>query len=111
MQAFRRGTPYQWFNIYIGGVARACPQRFLNGSWVTAIRKQGWALLPTWVGPQPPCSLFVPHFSSNAAAAYHQGLEEAVSAYVALNRRGHNEIWNGVTLNVDSNGSDGPVDG
>jgi len=86
MRAFKRGTPYRWFNIYIGGSARACPQPNLTRSWIAAVRKQGWDLLPTWVGPQPPCSGFSPNFSSNVGTAYRQGLGEARSAYVAIGR-------------------------
>jgi hypothetical protein len=44
---------------------------------------QGWRLIPTWVGPQSPCSTFSKRFSGDAALARNQGLAEADAAAAA----------------------------
>jgi hypothetical protein len=41
--------------IYIGGSNMACDYGNLNPSWVQAVTKMGWGLLPVYVGPQAPC--------------------------------------------------------
>ena len=63
MQTWRTSSPYRDANIYYGGSARACSQTNLTPSWVSAVFQQGWRLIPTWVGPQAPCSSFGNKFS------------------------------------------------
>jgi uncharacterized protein YraI len=48
-------SPYRAIGVYIGGVNRGCNQPQLTASWVTAVAKRGWRLLPIYVGLQPPC--------------------------------------------------------
>jgi len=48
-------SPYRAVGIYIGGVSRTCAQPQLTASWVTAVSKLGWRLLPIYKGRQPPC--------------------------------------------------------
>ena len=49
-------SPYRAVNIYMGGVDRACKaQPNLNAQWVQTVTKEGWALIPTYVGLQAPC--------------------------------------------------------
>ncbi|GAA4492100.1 hypothetical protein GCM10023191_027410 [Actinoallomurus oryzae] len=55
-------------NIYIGGPARACPDGRLSRRWVRAVRAMGWRLIPTYVGPQAPCTSSRPRFSPSTAA-------------------------------------------
>jgi Domain of unknown function (DUF1906) len=55
-------------NIYIGGPARACPDGRLSRRWVAAVRAMGWRLIPTYVGPQAPCTSARPRFSGATAA-------------------------------------------
>ena len=33
-----------------------CPQTNLKKTWVSDAKRQGWGLIPTWVGPQAPCA-------------------------------------------------------
>ena len=84
MQAFWNGTPYWWFNIYLGGSMRACANSNLNAAWISQIRGMGWKLLPTWVGPQAPCSGYSSRFSYDLGTAYNQGYNEAAAAYSAI---------------------------
>lgn len=72
-------------NIYIGGPARACPDGRLSRRWVEAVRAMGWRLIPTYVGPQAPCTSQRPRFSGASAAIDGQvSAVDAVSRAVAL---------------------------
>jgi hypothetical protein len=44
--------------IYLGGPEAACGWGNLSAAWVRAAVHMGWALIPTYVGPQAPCSEF-----------------------------------------------------
>jgi hypothetical protein len=68
-------------NIYIGGPARACADGRLSRRWVDAVRAMGWRLIPTYVGPQAPCTSSRPRFSLATAALAGQ-----LSAVDAANR-------------------------
>lgn len=80
LQSWWNNSPYQAVNLYIGGVARACPNPALTASYVNQIRQQGWAFIPTWVGPQAPCTTFNNRFSSDVNTAFVQGKDEAYLA-------------------------------
>ena len=80
MQTWRTSSPYRDANIYHGGSARGCSQPNLTASWVSAVFQQGWRLIPTWVGPQAPCTSFARRFSLDPATARSQGLAEADAA-------------------------------
>jgi hypothetical protein len=72
-------------NIYIGGPARACPDGRLSRRWVSAVRAMGWRLIPTYVGPQAPCTSSRPRFSAGSAAVAGQlSAVDAVDRAVAL---------------------------
>ena len=49
---------YHAIAVYIGGVNRACSQPALTASWVAAVSKRKWRLLPVYVGLQPPCVIW-----------------------------------------------------
>jgi hypothetical protein len=68
-------------NIYIGGPARACSDGRLSRRWVAAVQAMGWRLIPTYVGPQAPCTSSRPRFSAATAALAGQ-----LSAVDAVNR-------------------------
>jgi hypothetical protein len=80
MQTWKSSSPYKDANIYYGGAARACAQVNLNANWVSTVFQQGWRLIPTWVGPQAPCTRFGTQFSSNPTTARSQGQDEADAA-------------------------------
>ena len=77
MQTWWDHSPYANANIYFGGAARACSQRNLDADWVATVFEQGWQLIPTWVGPQAPCTPFIRRFSSEPAEARADALAEA----------------------------------
>jgi hypothetical protein len=56
MQAWRKS--YSAAAIYIGGADMACGYGNLSASWVHAVRKMGWSLIPIYVGLQAPCNSF-----------------------------------------------------
>jgi hypothetical protein len=83
MQTWRSYGPYKDANVYFGGSARACAQTYLNASWVSSAFAQGWRLIPTWVGPQAPCSTLGNRFSDDPATARNQAVSEADAAVAA----------------------------
>ena len=83
MQTWWDHSPYADANIYFGGSARACSQVNLDAGWVATVFDQGWRLIPTWVGPQAPCTGFIRRFSSDPVEARSEGLAEADAAVEA----------------------------
>ncbi|MCX6069460.1 MAG: DUF1906 domain-containing protein, partial [Chloroflexi bacterium] len=79
-QAWWQYGPYRSVNLYIGGSSRGCPNSVLNANLVTQLGLQGWNFIPTWVGPQAPCTSFSSQMSSDPDTAYTQGVAEANSA-------------------------------
>lgn len=56
MRAWDGASPFGAAGVYIGGRGRACPQQpNLSESWVRAVDRMGWKLLPLYVGSQAPC--------------------------------------------------------
>jgi photosystem II stability/assembly factor-like uncharacterized protein len=84
LQAWWNDSPYKSVNLYIGGVARACPNPALTAAYVNQMRAQGWTFIPTWVGPQAPCTTFIKRFSADVSAAYIDGVNEANLAVASL---------------------------
>ncbi|MEW5987159.1 MAG: glycoside hydrolase domain-containing protein [Chloroflexota bacterium] len=74
-------SPYWDSNIYIGGNSRACSNSGLNSSWISTVSSQGWNFIPTWVGPQAPCSGYYYRISWDTGAAYNEGRAEADAAH------------------------------
>jgi len=98
MQAWWTYSPYWAVNIYIGGIARLCDNLDLTPEWVRAVMDQGWALIPTWVGPQAPCSRFINKFSYDPVEAYQQGRAEAEAASLAAATLGLTSFGSGSTI-------------
>lgn len=88
MQRWWDESPYWAANIYIGGIHRGCANGNLDAFWVHEINQQGWQLIPTWVGPQAPCSKFKYRIFSDPELAYIQGKIEADAAYQAADQLG-----------------------
>jgi hypothetical protein len=93
MQAWLDSSPYTARNLYIGGSSGAnCGP--LIASYVQAMAQQqtatrpGWLFIPTWVGPQPPCSNVGRKMSLDPAAAYDEGVTNALLALTAAERLG-----------------------
>lgn len=88
MSEWAANSPYDEVNIYLGGISRACANADLDSEWVRQVVEMGWNLIPTWVGPQAPCSSFAHRFSWNPALAWQQGRNEADAALQAANLLG-----------------------
>lgn len=66
--------------IYLGGPAAACGWGNLSRSWVRSVRQMGWLLLPTYVGPQAPCTKFQARIKRGHAGAQGRvAADEAIS--------------------------------
>jgi photosystem II stability/assembly factor-like uncharacterized protein len=76
MQAWWESSPYRARNLYLGGAAGTnCGT--LTHDYVAQLAQQGWLFIPTWVGPQVPCSSRARKMSLDPATAYQQGIVEA----------------------------------
>lgn len=80
LQEWWNASPYEAVNLYIDGAARACSNKALNASYVAQIDRQGWTLIPTWVGPQAACSGYKIKMSYDPDTARQQGYDEAIAA-------------------------------
>jgi hypothetical protein len=79
MGVWKQTSPYSAVGIYIGGIARNCPNPALdNSAWVTAVVAQGWRIVPTYVGLQAPCSDFNARMDPSSPSA--QGTQSADDA-------------------------------
>ncbi|MGI6250817.1 MAG: OmpL47-type beta-barrel domain-containing protein [Anaerolineaceae bacterium] len=97
MQTWYDSSPYHVVNLYIGGSARGCSNTPLTATYVRQMYLQGWRFIPTWVGPQAPCTDFRSKISSDPATAYQQGVDNANQAVTALKNLG--------LANADGSGS------
>jgi photosystem II stability/assembly factor-like uncharacterized protein len=77
MQTWWNGSPYKTVNLYIGGSSRGCTNSALTPSFLFRLNQQGWRFIPTWVGPQAPCTGYPSRMSSDVIEAYAQGVSEA----------------------------------
>jgi photosystem II stability/assembly factor-like uncharacterized protein len=84
MQTWWDHSPYVGTNLYIGGISRYCSNSQLDALWIYQVSQQGWSFIPTWVGPQAPCSKFKYRMSWDPDVAYQQGMQEAEAANDAL---------------------------
>lgn len=92
MQAWR--GDFVAANIYIGGVARSCPNGRLSREWVAAVRGMGWRLIPTYVGPQAPCGPDRIRFTPDSAADDGKAsAEDAAHRARLLGLRRHTPIY------------------
>ncbi|GIV73249.1 MULTISPECIES: glycoside hydrolase domain-containing protein [Caldilinea] len=84
-------SPYRAVNLYIGGALRACRNRLLDAELLEWLTRQGWTFIPTWVGPQAPCTNFREKFDFNPVIAFSQGRAEAEKAIESARRLGLTE--------------------
>jgi photosystem II stability/assembly factor-like uncharacterized protein len=98
MQTWWNSSPYQITNVYIGGGLLYHECTVPDIEWITSVRNQGWGMIPTWVGPQAPCSGWQLRMSSDPAAAYQQGQAEADAASLIARQIGLTENGMGETI-------------
>ena len=104
MQTWWNSSPYWIYGLYLGGSSFASGCSKADAAWVSAVRQQGWSFIPTWVGPQAPCSIFKNKMSSDPAVAYQQGRAEAEAAFVAAASVGLITPQHGTILYYDLEG-------
>jgi photosystem II stability/assembly factor-like uncharacterized protein len=83
MQTWWNNSPYRFYALYLGGVSLYSECTTANSTWVSAVHQQGWSFVPTWVGPQAPCSSWKRKMSSDPSVAYQEGRLEAQAASMA----------------------------
>jgi len=77
MQVWWDHSPYAFYALYLGGIHLPSICATADAAWVSAVHHQGWSFVPTWVGPQAPCSSYKYKMSYNPAISYQQGRQEA----------------------------------
>lgn len=80
LRRWMEASPYRAVNLYIGGALRFCPNASLTAQRLEALALQGWTFIPTWVGPQAPCTNYRSRFDVNPTVAFAQGRAEAEQA-------------------------------
>ena len=80
MQTWWNESPYSFYGLYLGGIQLPSQCVAADAAWVNAVHQQGWSFVPTWVGPQAPCSPWSHKMSSDPAVSYQQGRQEAQAA-------------------------------
>jgi photosystem II stability/assembly factor-like uncharacterized protein len=98
MQTWWNQSPYSYYALYLGGIHLPSYCSVANATWVSAVHKQGWSFLPTWVGPQAPCSPWLYKMSSDPAISYKEGQQEAQSASTAAASMGLTNFGLGGTI-------------
>lgn len=93
MQAWT-ASPYDGIGVYVGGNNRFCAEQpNLTASWVSAVSKLGWKIIPIYLGRQAPCTdrqnpQPVHKISTNLDTAQVQGRGAASDAIAAATARG-----------------------
>lgn len=80
LQTWWSNSPYAAVNLYIGGSSRACANVNLTKAFLVQLHLQGWKFIPTWVGPQAPCTGYSLVFPYNTTDAYDEGVTQAAAA-------------------------------
>jgi photosystem II stability/assembly factor-like uncharacterized protein len=93
LATWKQATDYEYLGIYLGGSMHYAPcksynQQHQTPQWLTEVRAQGWQFIPTWVGPQAPCSVFNNRVSYDPTTARAEGTLQAQQAISAANALG-----------------------
>ena len=84
LQRWFTSSPYKAVNLYIGGISRYCSNAALSATYLRAMNLQGWQFIPTWVGPQAPCTSYKNKFPYDVNLAYQAGVDNANQARTKL---------------------------
>ena len=98
MQAWWSQSPYSVYGLYLGGIQLPSTCAGVDAAWVKAVHQQGWSFIPTWVGPQAPCSPWSQKMSSDPAISYQQGRLEADAASTRAASLGLTNYGSGGTI-------------
>ncbi|GAB3834450.1 hypothetical protein GCM10028799_68190 [Kribbella italica] len=98
MAAWKASSPYRAVGIYIGGGNRSCAQPQLTASWVSTVTRQGWRLIPIYLGWQATCThrttaLKMSASTATAAAQARGSASDAVTKARALGLIGGSAIY------------------
>lgn len=88
LQMWWDASPYTAVNLYIGGSSRSCSNANLSASFLTQLQQQGWKFIPTWVGPQAPCTNYSSKIPLDPGEAYFRGVAEADAALAVAQQLG-----------------------
>ncbi|MFC6707100.1 DUF1906 domain-containing protein [Flexivirga alba] len=75
-----RPSSYRGIGVYIGGANRTCAQPQLTATWVTTVSRQGWAIVPIYMGLQAPCTYRPNAQKITPSLAAAQGKSQAADA-------------------------------
>jgi hypothetical protein len=105
LQTWYNSSPYKAVNLYIGGISRRCANSALSTAYLQAMHSQGWKFIPTWVGPQAPCSSLTYKFPYDVNLAYQAGVDNANLARTKLMQLGLSNpmvlaVWFTLILNI-----------
>jgi hypothetical protein len=98
MQTWWNQSPYHFYALYLGGESLYSGCTVANSAWVSAVHLQGWSFVPTWVGPQAPCSSYLHKMSSDPSVSYQQGRQNAEAASAKAASIGLSDPDNGGTV-------------
>jgi len=101
-------SPYRAIGVYIGGVNRTCSQPPLTASWVSAVARLRWRLLPVYKGLQAPCGGKPADQKIDPAKAASQGTaaaDDAVTKARALGMIGGSALYNDMETYATGNAS------
>ena len=102
MQNWKNTSPYSVYALYIGGIHLPSFCARADAAWVKAVHQQGWSFIPTWVGPQAPCTSYSHRINSDPSVAYIEGRQEADAASAAAASVGlTNYGWGGTIIYYD----------
>ncbi len=102
MQTWWDHSPYSFYALYIGGIHLPPLCVSADAAWVKAVHQQGWSFVPTWVGPQAPCTTYTHRMSADPAISYTEGRQEAQAASAAAASMGlTNYGWGGTVIYYD----------
>jgi photosystem II stability/assembly factor-like uncharacterized protein len=102
MQTWWDHSPYSIYALYIGGIHLPALCVSADSVWVKAVHQQGWSFIPTWVGPQAPCTTYKYRMNSDPAISYTEGRQEAQTASAAAASMGlTNYGWGGTVIYYD----------
>ena len=98
MNTWWHQSPYSFYALYLGGSQLTSLCSVASASWVSQVHQQGWSFVPTWVGPQAPCTTYKFRMSSDPAVSYEQGRQEALAASIVAANLGLTNFGLGGTI-------------
>lgn len=100
LHAWKKSS-YRTVGIYIGGLNRACGDGNLDAGWVRRVARDGWHLLPIYVGRQASCAFQDGLGPISASKAGRQGRNAAADA---VKRARHFGLHSGSAIYFDMEG-------